>query len=112
MVDYNALLLNPTYLALGVCATITPKNGFVFEVTAIDRTAGVEVNDQNVGMMTVRPAATVRMSDLNRVNLKREDLRNAKLVMNGKTWRVENTLPRPTPNGAGDGELFLYLIEN
>jgi len=32
-------------------------------------------------------------------------------VMNGKKWRIETTVPRPTPNGASDGELFLYLIE-
>jgi hypothetical protein len=108
--NMHDVLFGPLYLLQGSEATITPVNGNPVEVTVIDRTSGIETTD-NVGVLTIRPAATIRIADLAEVGLVRKDLNRAELVMNCKTWRVENTMPKPTANGERDGELYLILIE-
>lgn len=108
--DYAALLYGPIYDALGVPATLTlpGDDGEVIELTALDKTAGVEVGS-NVEVKTVEPGAVVRRSDLADVTL--ADLRGAELELNGVTWTVRNHMLKPSPKGEADGEVVLLLEE-
>lgn len=111
--NFTSLLLDPLYTSFGVEATIWPASyGTPVTVTVIDKTGGVEVASASMAeVSTIRPAAMVRAAEIASALIAREDLRRAELCMNGKKWRIESSLPRPTPNGESDGELMLLLIE-
>lgn len=103
-VHYDAI-----YAALGVAATIiAPSSAGQIEVTAIDKTAGVTVADE-IEVHSVKPAATVRMAELIANNFDKVDLDGGSITLNGKTWRIRNHLPRPSPAGEDVGELYLFL---
>jgi hypothetical protein len=105
----------PVYTALyarfGQAATITPTVGAPISVTLIDKTHGQEVQDTKTGVATVIPAALVRAPELTARGVTRAQLRKAVVALNGKTWRVENTVPKPAPTGEADGEYLLHLSE-
>jgi hypothetical protein len=110
--DLQSLVLSPVYATWGVDATLCPALGGPVTVRVLDRTSGVEVaSASNTEILTIRPAALVRVSELEASGVQRDELRKAELAMNGKTWRIEASLPKPTPNGESDGELMLILIE-
>ncbi|MBZ9705381.1 hypothetical protein LB543_01385 [Mesorhizobium sp. ESP7-2] len=125
LVDFAALLYGPNYAVFGVTATLTlpGTDGAVISTGAdggpllvIDKTAGIatatsdrERSRFHAEIETVTPAAIVRAADLASVD--REDLQEAALVFNSKTWRVDTHGFRPSPNGEGDGEILLYLTE-
>jgi hypothetical protein len=108
-VDYQALLYGPAYGVLGVAAVLHMGDplGDV-PITAIDKTAGLALN-QAVDVQTVLPAATVRAPDLAAAGIALEDLDGKILTLNGKDWRVASLHPKPSPNGEGDGEIYLIL---
>ena len=110
--DWQGSLYDPVYDVLGVPATIAPggDTGDV-AVTAIDRTGGIEVAAPGGAIETVRAAATVRMAELAAAGLAREDLPDGTIALNGVTWTIKATMPRPSPKGGGDGELLLVLEE-
>jgi hypothetical protein len=113
MIDWKSCLYDPVYAILGVTATITPATaGSAVTLTVVDRTSGVEIGVGTGEMGTVRPAIIVRVPDLETAGLSRADLRRATVEMDGKTWRVESTTPRPSPVGESKGELYLILIED
>lgn len=110
MIDFTSLLLGPVYAAFGCEAEFVTEDGATVSVTAIDKSSGVAVGTE-AEVQTIRPAAVVRAADLEAAGVTAEDLNDASLTMNGKTWRVEACQPRPSPNGEGDGEVYAYLIE-
>ena len=114
---YNAL-----YSIDGKAATLTLV-GFsdAISVTAIPKIAGASMDiafsgsrdaAAAFGIETIRPAADVRMSELTDNDVEREDLKGGTITVAGDTWRIETTLPRPSPEGEANGELRLFLIEN
>lgn len=111
--DYQATLYNPIYTALGVPAHIEPSStADPADVTALDKTAGIAVTmSGGLELETIVPAAVVRMVELATVGLTREDLDDGTIALNGKTWRIKATRPRPSPKGEADGELLLLLTE-
>lgn len=111
MENFGAAVFGAAYELFGVDATlVTPAGAFVLRVQ--DKSYGVAVTDSsNVEVKTIRPAACVRVSDLNALGLTRDSIRKGALTMNARNWRIENALPRPTPNGEDDGELMLILIK-
>lgn len=119
MIDYGALLYGPNYLILGVEAVLTlpATDGAEITLTALDKTAGVEIGGSSVDgrdnsfttVQTILPAAVVRASELLGVDL--TDLEDSRLAMNGKTWRVKSYMLKPSPKGEGDGEIYLILSE-
>ena len=112
MINFGELLNGPVYSVFGGSCTLTPLSGSPVAVNVIDKSSGIEVGlDDMTGGVSMRPAAIILVSELARVGLARDALRRATLVMNGKTWRIESTLPRPAPNGEAAGELLLFLIE-
>jgi hypothetical protein len=105
-----ALHLRTLYRLWGVDAELTPEVGSPLTLRVIDKTAGVEVFDMN-GTPSLRPAAQVRVSEIDDAAIARSELPGAILDMNGKRWRIESTGPMPTTKGEAQGQLMLYLIE-
>lgn len=102
-----SVLYDPHYSVIGVDATIATAGGGSAAVTAIDHTAGIEASVG--GVETVRPAARVRVAELDDAGLARADLEGgATIALNGSTWTIVATQPRPTP-GEAPGELLLIL---
>ncbi len=114
MTDYNSVLFDPIYAIQGVPATLRLDDwGEDISVTAIDKTSGVAVSvSGDPEIQTIRPAAAIRVAELTAAGVTRADIDTGTIEMNGTVWRLEATLPRPTPNGEDDGELWLILIEN
>lgn len=108
--DYRALLLDPIYDNIGVPAVITLADGVTFvELTAIDKTAGVEIGDNKAKVESIEPGACIRVYEwkaLGRVPLELED---ATMQLNGSVWDVQSFKIRPSPGGPRDGEFLLIL---
>jgi len=118
MIDFGSLLHAPAYSIYGTTATLTlASGGAPIPLTVIDKSSGLEVltedgHEGGIRTTTLVPAALVRVSDLTAAGVTRKQLRRATLEMNGKSYRVENSLPRPVASGEADGELALFLIED
>jgi len=111
-VTWTATLYAPVYMAFGVVADITLSGGStVYEIVALDKTAGIEVQLQGVDTTSVQPAVVCRMADLIDLGLAAADLRNAEIVINGGAWQVISYYPKPSPLGESDGELYLILTQ-
>lgn len=106
---YDAL-----YDTEGAAATLTLV-GFsdAISVTAIPKIAGASIDPPGtpIEILTIRPAADVRMSELTDNGLSRSALKGGAITVAGATWRIENTLPRPSPEGEANGEVRMILIE-
>lgn len=106
--DWGSLVHDPMFQVFGVAATLDIDTGSPHSITAIDHTSGVEVGSASgADVQTVRPVAAVRVSELDGLGLTREMLRNGTIALNGKTWVIHSTLPKPAPEG--DGEMWLIL---
>ena len=106
--DFSALLLNPIYDVLGVSASLTP-NGIDAEavtITALDKTSGVDISGE-LDMMSLRPAAIVRLADLSALGVAILDLDGGSISFNGSSWRIDMHHKVPTPDGSGEMMLFL-----
>jgi hypothetical protein len=106
--DYDALLLDPIYDALGVDAVLDLGTAGTVELVVLDKTEGVLLESPNNGLQlaTSKPAACVRVSELNANSLARADLKNLPIAFNGGSWKIVATQPKPVPTGSGE----LYLI--
>lgn len=109
MVDWAAHY-DAIYGALGVDAVLTLADTDETEIslTAIDKTAGVVV-EEGINVQSVKPGACVRMVELTDNDVTREDLTDAILELNGVTWRVMASHPRPSPAGEAKGEVLMIL---
>lgn len=95
----------------GVSATLVPTEGTdAVDVTAIDKTTGVEVGD-GVDLLTILPAADIRMAELVSQSIGRGALDGGTLEMNGKVWRIRKHELRPSPAGESEGEIRLFLAD-
>ena len=105
--------LDQIYFDFGVAAILTPGTGTGADpvaVMAIDKTEGLELTDQN-GLQTIRPAASIRMSQLTDAGIAHAELDNGSLALTDKTWRIHSHLLRPTPDGELKGEVILFLLD-
>lgn len=100
------------YRRLGVAAVLTTSgtDGDDYDVTVIDKTAGIAVGDGNE-VVTIRPACDVRAVEFFAYGLGRDDLKGAAIAFNGKTWDLTHHELRPSPAGERAGELRLFLSE-
>lgn len=109
--NFGSLLYGPVYQALGVPASLTLPGALApVAVRAIDKTAGIAIGGA-VDVQSIVPAASVRMSDLAAGGVRLDDLDESLLGLNGLTWRVRSHMPRPSPAGQADGEVYLLLSE-
>src|SRR5690242_2297161 len=110
MIDYEAVLYDPIYSAFGTPASLTTVDGTIAELTVIDKTAGVLIDEGNgLSFATTKPAACVRISELAAADLTRSGIKRAAISFNGSDWEITATQPKPNPSGAG--ELYLILEE-
>ena len=105
--------LDQIYFDFAVAATLTAGTGTgatPLAVTAIDKTEGLELTEQN-GLQTIRPAACVRMSELTAAGIAHAELETGTLALPDKTWRIHSHMLRPTPDGELKGEVILFLMD-
>lgn len=91
MIDFDALVLGPVYDAFGEAAVLT-LGVASYDLTVIDHTAGVEVEDGGVGLQTIRPAVDLRRSALTTLGIAIADLIGGELALGGATWRVKSVI--------------------
>ena len=98
---------------IGVSVTLTAGTGTGatgLSVTAIDKTSGLEINDQE-NLQTIRPAATVRMSEVTAAGIAHSELDGGSLAIAGKTWRIHSHFLTPNPDGELKGQVVLLLMD-
>lgn len=112
-INWQTQFLDPQYLVLGKTATLTPVTTDVpISVTVIPVPVQTEITESGITVLSLKSAADVRVSELAALNISREDdLDQAEITFNGKTWNITATLPRPTPDGESAGEIRLMLSE-
>lgn len=110
--DYQSALYDPIYLIDGVPVTLTLESVSepFDQLTALDKTAGVDVGD-SVHVQTIRPAATLRVKELASFEIALDDLPGATLEMNEFEWIVQSYRVKPSPKGENDGEVLLLLTD-
>jgi len=105
---FDSLVNLPIFDIFGVPAVITYGAAQSLDVVAIDRTKGVEVEDLNVGVISVRPVVAIRAASLAGLDL--ADIEEGTITLNGATWQIKAAMERPTPFGAADGQIWLILM--
>jgi hypothetical protein len=97
--DYAAILFNPIYTIQGVPAALLLADGRVIDgITALDKTAGIDVGGGDVQVQTIAPAACVRVGELTDKGVALDDLIRARLLMSGNEWKVMTHRPKPSAN--------------
>lgn len=115
--DFQALLYNPVYGVIGVQAVLAIGTHVETGLTVLDKTRGVDLVKEfgdvttNVAIQTIVPAAVLRAAELIEREIDVEALIDATITFNAKSWRVRSYRLRPSPNGEGDGEIYLLLVE-
>jgi hypothetical protein len=89
MLDFDALVLGPVYDTFGAPAVLTigPNN---YQLTVVDYTKGIAVEEDGVGIQTVRPVADVRRARLAAIGVQLDDLVDASLELGGVNWRIKS----------------------
>lgn len=111
LVDYQALLFTPIYATLGTPAALTVLGTRYDGLTVIDKTTGIEVTDGPTGVQTILPGCFARIAELDAKGINREALDGATWEFNGKEFRINSYMPRPTLAGERAGELIFLLSE-
>lgn len=93
----------------GVLSVPVAVSGFADPIMMIDKTDGVEAEPAEGTFPTLIPAAVVRRSALAEYSITPAQMVGRLIGMNGQTWKVLSTRPRPTPEGEAAGEIYLYL---
>ena len=109
--DYGQLLYAPLYATLGVDAVIRGVYFDSFPIRVMDMTSGIEIGE-HVGVKSIQPAAVVLSATIIGNGLAREDLEGAILEMSDNLCRVKATLPKPSPVGEAQCEIYLILEED
>jgi hypothetical protein len=104
------MLYDPIYAEFGVEAELS--NGTLSDtISAIDKTEGIDIEAGGLSLPTIKPAACVRMAELTAKGFTPSSLHDGSIVLNGNAWTIDNTKPKPGPNGKGSGELYLILLD-
>ena len=108
-VDYSALLYDPVYAVIGVEAQFI--NGeFEVALTVIDDTRPKTLPAvSSVEVRSVGPGAFVRIPELEKNGITRDDWMDASLSFNGRSWIVRSYDVLGSPNGEGLGEVRFLL---
>ena len=98
--DLAALVYNPLYATFGVDASIRCLYADTFDLRAIDCTSGIAVTEgSGIDVKTIRPAAVIRMRELNERGLSREDLEDAALELVKRAYLLPAAIVLPTAAG-------------
>jgi hypothetical protein len=112
--DFDDLMLDPIYDTLGVAVVIhspdeTEDDEPLFAGTVIDKTAGVEIDENNLGVKSVVPMMAVKAKDLTAQGLQPKDLLNLNVDLNGTTWTIANHIPKPGIYGEPGGQVYYQM---
>ena len=91
MIDFDALVLGPVYDAFGEPAVLTLSSAR-YDVTVIDHTEGVEVEDGGIGLQTIRPAVDLRRSALTALGIAIADLVGGEVALGATAWRIKTVI--------------------
>ena len=91
MIDFDALVLGPVYDAFGEPAVLTLASAS-YDVTAIDHTQGVEIEDGGIGLQAIRPAVDLRRSVLTALGIATADLVGGQLLLGATGWRIKSVI--------------------
>jgi hypothetical protein len=91
VIDFDALVLGPVYDAFGEPAGLTIGSAS-YNVTVIDHTAGVEVEDGGIGLQTIRPAVDLRRSALAALGIAVADLVGGVVLLGATAWRIKTVI--------------------
>ncbi len=91
MIDFDALVLGPVYDAFGEPAVLTIGSAS-YNVTVIDHTAGVEVEDSGIGLQTIRPVVDLRRSALLALGIAIADLVGGEVLLGTIAWRIKTVI--------------------
>lgn len=105
-IDFDALVLGPSYALLGTTATYTPSGGSPTTITVIDQTKGeVILTDAAAGISATLPTVHAKEGDI------ADPAEGGTIVVNGTTWHIDSSIPAPGPGGVDSGERILILSE-
>lgn len=121
MIDFDALVLGPAYDVFGLDAALVlaGTDGREETLRVQDHTRGIEVSfaagkghvvdgaRADFAVAALRPAASVRASELASKSLTAASLRDAAISFNGNTWLIKGSALKP--DGQAGGEVFLLL---
>jgi hypothetical protein len=110
MIDYSALLYDPSYSVFGVPATLTTGPSAV-NITVIDDLKPKVEASGSVQTRGVEPGAFARVPELNAMGIVIDDYIGATLAFNGRSWTVRNFDLIGNPNGEDAGEVRFLLKE-
>ena len=91
MIDFDALVLDPIYATFGEPAVLTIGSAS-HDVTVIDHTKGVAVEDGGIGVHTIRPAVDVRRSALAALGIAVADLVGGRVVFGVTALRIKTVI--------------------
>jgi hypothetical protein len=105
--DIDGLLLDPIYNSdLGIEAVLDLGTAGTVTLTVLDKTDGVLLESANSPMVMAssKPAACVRVSELQANSLTRETIKGLPISFSGGTWTIRATQPKSKGR-----ELYLIL---
>ena len=108
MLDYSVLLYDPVYAEIGVPAEFI-SGAIEVELTVIDDTRPKILPTGSAEVRSVGPGAFARIPELEEKGIARDDLLNAGLNFNGRSWTVRSFELRGSPNGEDTGEVRFLL---
>jgi hypothetical protein len=91
VIDFDALVLDPIYATFGEPAVLTVGSGN-YDLTVIDHTKGIAVEDGGIGVQTIRPAVDVRRSALAAHGIAAADLVGGEVVLGVTAWRIKTVI--------------------
>jgi hypothetical protein len=100
----------------GTPALLTPStDADELAITVIDETSGAVVTLGKLGIQSIKPAVSVRGSELTAAGLIPSDLSGGSVILRPNTpqetcWRIENYALKPSPAGELAGEVQIILI--
>jgi hypothetical protein len=108
MLDYSALLYDPVYIEIGVEAQFI-SGALDVQLLVIDDTRPKVLPAGSAEVRSVGPGAYVRIPELERNGISRDDWQDASLSFNGRSWVVRSYELRGSPNGEDAGEVRFLL---
>lgn len=116
--NFDEILYGPVFDMWAVDASLkSARGGAAVAIRAIDMTQGLNLTDtsgsnsmSSLIEQTVRPAASVRASELAERAIAIADLDGGEITFNGKKWTIDTHIMNPSPTGENTGEVLLILV--
>lgn len=112
VIDYD-VTLDLLYDVHGIDAEFVSREGGPHvDLVVIDKREGVEGESIGLVLQGMKPAACVRVSEVEERGLDKGEMSRGRLTFAGQSWKVESTQPKPKPGSKGELILFLQEMTN